>query len=195
MKLSRTILCFATVAASAVGCGSSDTSCPDGGCADSAVTVADGGLGSDAGGDGPMQWGLSRGTNDYNVTNVTVGDDGCMEKADLMSLVGMAVTVTYDEPTATISVGKLKGAPMQAAFGSGKVAGNNAPLTRDNQAGDPAGCYWHQTDMGPFALFDHDKFTVDLTETLNMFATACAAADVPMGGTCTTKFQLTFAKK
>jgi hypothetical protein len=187
MNLTKHTMLMLAVAAAAAGCGSSESSCPDGGCLDSAVTS-----GADAGSDGPALWGLSRGTNSYTITKVTIGNDGCMLGPD--ALMGMTRPVTYDEATNTISVGDQKGAPPAPSLGSGHVGANVATLSRDNNAGDAMGCYWHQTDAGSLMLFDNDKFTLDVTETDNMYSAACMAADKPGGESCTSTFQLTFVK-
>jgi hypothetical protein len=187
MKASKTIL--ALLASSALlGCGSSDNTCTDAGCPDGGGSSADTGPSAP---DGPMLWGLSRDMNNYKVTNVTVMNDGCM----LMpaALMGMAIPANYSATTNTFSLGKDFGTPAMPAFGSGTVGANMATLTRDNQAGDPTKCYWHQKDVSMMKLFDHDKFTLDVTETEDMFSAAgCTGMDAPpAGGMCTSTFQLT----
>jgi hypothetical protein len=188
MKSSKTILVL--IASSALlGCGSSDNTCTDAGC-------PDGGLGGnlDSSSDGLPLWGLSRDMNNYTVSKVTVTNDGCMSGPN--ELMGMSIPAKYDATTNTFSLGKDFGTPAMPAFGSGSVGANMATLTRDNQAGDPAKCFWHQKDVSLMKLFDNDKFTLDVTETQDMFSTAgCTGADAPpTGGTCTTTFQLTLAK-
>jgi len=190
MRIFKTIFVLFTAGAAVAGCGDSDNTCGDGGCPDG------GGLTSDAtaGGDGPMLWGLSRDMQMYNVTKVTIGNDGCGLAPN--ELLGMAIPSKYDATTNMFSFGKEFGTPAQPAFGSGKVGANMATLTRDNQAGDPAKCYWHQKDVSIMNLFDHDKFTLDVTEDEDMFSAGCTGADAPpAGGSCKTTFQLTLELK
>jgi hypothetical protein len=188
MQLIKQMLVVVVAGAAAIGCGSDDNTCGDGGC----PATYDGGLTGDGG--GTMLWGLSRGTNLYTVTAASAGaSDGCMLAAGLASLVNMKREVTYDETTMIIGVGDKKGTPAVPSFGTGKVSNNMATLTRDNQAGPSATCYWHQTNMGTLTLFAHDKFTVTTTETQNMFAAGCTGADAPpAGGMCTSTYTVTF---
>jgi hypothetical protein len=182
MRLSTTILALLASAA-LVGCGSSDNTCGDAGC-------PDGGGAGGSSGDGPMLWGLSRGMNNYTVTAVTVTSDTC--ESGVQALMGMAIPAKYDDTTTTFSLGKDFGTPPMPAFGSGKVGANMATLTRDNQAGDATKCFWHQTDNSQLTLFDHDKFTVNVTEKLDTFAPACTGPDAPpAGGSCMAVFSLT----
>jgi hypothetical protein len=189
MRVIKQMLVVVAAGAVAMGCGSDDNECGDAGCPDGSAYL-DGG----STGDGPMLWGLTRGTNDYTVTKAMAsGSDGCMLAAGLASLVGMKRPVTYDQSTQMIGVGDLKGTPPTPSFGTGKVSNNMATLMRDNQAGPSATCYWHQVNTGTLTLFNHDKFTVDTTETQNMFAAGCTGADAPpAGGTCTSTYSVTF---
>jgi hypothetical protein len=186
MNLTKHIIVGLAAAAAVAGCGSSESSCPDGGCLDAAVVS-----GADAGGDGPALWGLSRGTNNFTITNVAVTNDGCMLSPG--ELMGMARPVTYDEATNTISVGDAKGTPPAPSLGSGTVGANMATLTRMNMAGDSM-CSWNQTDTGTLTLIGNDEFTLSVTETDSMYAATCTAADKAGGDPCTSTFTLTMKK-
>jgi hypothetical protein len=164
------------LAVASASCGGDDASmCGDGGC----VT-------GDA---GPMQWGLSSGTNQYKVTAVNVMTDGCA--IDPAMVMGTTIPLTYQG--GTISLGDMKGSPAMPSLGSGPASGNTATLTRENDAGD-ATCTYHQKDVSMFELFDHDKFTLKVTETETMFSTGCGTA-IPTGGMCTSNWTWTFAKQ
>jgi hypothetical protein len=185
MNLIKRFILIGAVAVA--GCGSDDSTCGDGGCPDS------GALGADTGtaGDTAMQWGLSDMTNNFTITKVQVTSDGCnLGPAVLM---GMARPVTYNRTTATISIGDLKGTPPMPSWGTGMAAGNSATLTRDNTAGDGAACTWHQKDVSLLNLFNHDKFTLDVTEDEDTFM-GCTTPAPPASGKCTSVYQLTFEK-
>lgn len=186
MKHARNlVLAFATIAAAAsIGCGSSDETCGDAGCPDSAASTTD----------GPKLWGLSRGTNGFKITAVSGVTDGCMKGvSDLATLNTVPFPVTYTEATTIVSIGDLKGTPAQPSLGSGPVAGGMATLVRDNRTGDAtAACVWSQKDTGQFTLIGDDMFTLTVTETQSMFTAGCT--DVPAGGTCTSTWTWTMAK-
>jgi hypothetical protein len=173
--------------ASVAGCGSSDNNCDEAGCLDVSVTSYDAG-----GPDGAMQWGLSRGTNPFKITAVKdVTSDTCMTKPG--EVIGNDIAVTYDENTMFVSVGKQVGSPTMAFFGSGKVAGNKATLTRENKSGDVAPCTWDEKDVSQFELYDHDKFTLKITQNQSGFMMCGTTA--PAGGTCTSSWTWSIEKK
>jgi hypothetical protein len=189
MRLFKQTLVLLTVGVAAVGCGSSESTCPDGGCADAAVAGGD----TAVTGDGPMLWGLSRGMNDFSITAVANVKDDCM--LGVTGLVGMSLPVSYDETTMMISIGTLQGSPPGPSLGSGKVGANMATLTRDNLSGTAgAMCTWHQKDTATLKLFDHDKFTLDVVEDEDMFMN-CTSPPPPTGNKCTSTWQWTFQKK
>jgi hypothetical protein len=157
--------------------------------------VFDGGLGSgaDAGSDGPtMLWGLSRGTNQYRITDVANVSDGCA--IDPGAVLQLTLPVTYDEATAVVSIGSQKGTPPMPALGSGRVGANVAMLLRENDqtTGTPVGCIYHVKTVAYFRLIYHDKFTLDATEEESLFSTGCT--DVPAGGRCQSSWRWTFEK-
>jgi hypothetical protein len=134
--------------------------------------------------DAPMLWGLSPGARRFRVTAVDVKVDGC--KLEPALLQGLTLPVTYDDATWTLSIGNPQGSPVMPALGSGKVSANMATLVRDNL--DIAGaCSYHRRDLSRVILFDHDKFTLDVTEDQSMFGSACTP--VPMGGKCTSSWR------
>jgi hypothetical protein len=141
--------------------------------------------------DGPMSvWGLSRGSNRYRVTAIEQVSDGCALEPG--AVVGMNLPVTYDETTSVISIGNLQGTPPMPSLGAGKVAGNMALLTRDNVMDEGGACSYHRVDSGVLRLFDHDKFTLHITEGLSMFSASCTM--VPVGGGCVSSWQWTLEK-
>jgi hypothetical protein len=148
----------------AAGCGSSSPGCADGG---------------SCGDDRPRLWGLSRGMNNYQIASTVGVDDGCMARPAMRS--DVPLPVNYDETTTVVSVGAMEGTPPQPAFGSGSVAGNTATLLRENDSTDASGCTWHEKDSSKFALFDHDRFSLAVTEERSAFGAACSAP----GGSCT----------
>jgi hypothetical protein len=182
----------AAISLAAAGCGSSDDACGDGGCADSSVTP---------GPDGPMAWGLTRGTNDFLYKGISDITDGCSFKPAEPTTDGSMLTVTYDETTRKVTIGKPTGTPATAFFGSGVVAAatvNVATLMRENDVGTVgATCTWHEKVISIFTLIDHDKFTLTPTLTDSNFAATCLPADKPAGGaaTCTSTWTWTLQKK
>jgi hypothetical protein len=147
------------------------------------------GGGADAGTDATMLWGLSRGMNRYRVTAVSNVNDGCA--IEPQALLQLTLPVNYDVATMVISIGDFKGSPPMPALGSGRVASNMALLSRENQEGDGL-CSYHRKDLGYFRLFDHDRFTLDVTEELSQFTPNCQ--DVPAGGHCLSSWQWSFVK-
>jgi hypothetical protein len=141
-----------------------------------------------------MQWGLSSGTNDFNITGVSKVEDGCGIGPAVF--VGMSRPVTYT-PTpapATVSIGAPTGSPPQPSLGTGTIAGNMATLMRMNREGEAnATCFWTQTTTGMLTLIGHDEFTYDVTYTQSGIAPACTPK--PATDPCTSKWQFTFKKK
>jgi hypothetical protein len=166
------------------GACSSNSACGDADCTDGGITGTD--SGSDASG-----LFLSRGMNNYTVTGVANGNDGCMLQPDM--LLNSTFPVNFVEATQTLSVGNDKGAPAMPSFGSG-VVGTTGTLTRDNMVTDDTmtGCSWHQTDTSVFMLVGGDIFTLDVTEVEDMF-NGCGTT-APTGGMCTSTFTITLAK-
>jgi hypothetical protein len=167
----------------AVGCGSSgDTN--DGQVTDSAVT--------DAGDAGPTLYGISEGDSCFEIVTVEPGSsDGCnIGVADPVTgpnggLVGASILVNYVRvPSATLTVGK------SGALGAGTITYNMGTLTRENNPaleGTPA-CTWHQKDTSTITVTATNEFNLAGVEVQDMFATACAATDVPPGGMCTSSW-------
>jgi hypothetical protein len=156
---------------------------------------ADGGLdsGADAGSDGPtMLWGLSRGTNEYRITDVANVSDGCA--IDPGALLQLTLPVTYNESAYLISIGNLQGNPPMPALGSGRIGANMATLRRSNQqsTGAPVECTYDRTDVSYLRLFFHDKFTLDVTEEQAHFSIGCT--NVPVGERCQSSWRWTFEK-
>ena len=172
-------------------CHRAEPICADEFCA-APEDVSNGHLGGvvDAGSDAPMLWGLSRGMNRYRVIAVNNVSDGCA--IEPQAILQMTLPVNYDGNTFTISIGNVQGSPPMPALGSGRVASNMAVLVRENQEGDGL-CSYHRKDLGYLRLFDHDKFTLDVTEELSQFTPSCP--DVPTGGHCLSSWQWTFAKE
>jgi len=134
-----------------------------------------------------MLWGLSRGQNAYRVTSFTLAQDGCgLSPGDVL---GMTLPVSYDETTMIISVGKPWGTPPMPVLGAGKIAFNMAQLVRENDAAPGSACTFHEKVTGQFALFDHDKFTLDVVEEESMFSPACTS--VPVAGQCVSAWRWT----
>src|SRR5262249_18057838 len=91
----------------------------------------------------------------------------------------------------TLSVGNTQGSPAMASFGTGNV-GTTGTLMRDNMTTDNMGCTWHQKDVSMFTLIGGDIFTLQVTETEEMFAGTCTP--FTSTSTCTTVFTATFSK-
>jgi hypothetical protein len=174
------LLAFA-LAVGTLGCGGDDDSmCGDAGCA------TDGGLSTD----GPKQWGLSPGMNNFKVNSVSGVTDGC--EVDPGAIVNDSLLVNYATPT--ISVGALMGTPPTPSLGSGPASGNKATLTGDNVVGDAtATCTNRRQVTSMLELIGDDEFTLKVTETESMFSTGCGTA-VPTGGTCTSTWTWTLKK-
>jgi hypothetical protein len=190
MRLMSKMLVLAAASTVALGCGDTDSECGDGGCPDGSVTTSDAIATSDT----AMQWGLSPGTNDFNVTSVAkIETDGC--GIGPAALVGMSRPVTYSMATpATVSIGTMTGSPPQPSLGSGPIAGNMATLSRNNREGEAnATCFWTQKIDGILTLINHDEFTYDVTLTQSGIAAACSPK--PATDPCTSKWQWTFKKK
>jgi hypothetical protein len=186
------MLVVVAAGAFAVGCGSSDNTCSDAGCPDGGLSTLDTAPLSD----GPMLWGLSRGTNNFTVTGISKIKDDCMIGVE--KVVNMTLPVTYDEATMMISIGDVQGSPPGPSLGTGKVGANMATLTRDNKSGvATAACFWDQKDVSMLVLFNHDKFTLDVTENESAFAPGCTGMTPPppVTGKCTSTWQWTLEKK
>jgi hypothetical protein len=171
--------------ASLAGCGSTDNNCDEAGCLDVSVVTFDAG-----GPDGPMQWGLTRGASKFKITAVKDVTDPCGTKPG--EVISNDIDVNYDETTMTVSVGKGVGSPVMPYFGSGKVGGNKATLMRDNKSGDGTACTWDEKDVSQFELYDHDKFTLAVTQDQSGFMMCGAIA--PTGGKCTSTWTWTIEK-
>ena len=170
-----------------LGCSSSDSVCSEAGCASPSDAAR-----PDTASDGATLWGLSRGTNNYNITAVANVADGC--DLGVAAAVGSApLPVTYNDVTNVISIGKTVGSPAGPSLGSGMVGANMAVLTREYAGGDVAGCTWHQKDTSTLVLFDNDKFTLMVKEDESAFV-SCTNPPPPAGGTCTSTWTWTLAK-
>jgi hypothetical protein len=155
----------------AVGCSSSSNS--DG--------SADG-----TNGDGITLYGLTTGTNCFDVVSIAPGfNDGCGIGVD--GVVGMALPVNYAMSTATVTVGN------SGSLGAGTVTRNMGTLTRSGQTSDSMmpSCTWTQMDTSNIDITATNTFTLAVTEVQSGFATACSAATVPTGGTCTSTWTWT----
>jgi hypothetical protein len=128
---------------------------------------------------------LSRGMNNYVVTQVSGVTDGCMIHPN--SLKNMTLLVNFVESTQTLSVGTPVGSPLVASLGTG-VVGTTGTLNRVNDVTDGA-CTWHQTNVSVFTLTGGDVFTLDVTENQSNFGAQCA----PPNTTCTSTYTFTFA--
>lgn len=192
MKTNRSLIMLSALGLglAAVGCDST-SGCTDAGvCPDGGAKGGSSGLGGSngaggAGGAGPSYFKLSEGTYCFDIKAATVGTDGC--DLGIPGYVGTQVPVTYTIAGAvgTVAVGKM------GSLGAGPVNQNKGALTRENspvETGMPA-CMWHQTDMSTFELIGDWKFTVGVTETQSLFATACT--DGPPTDPCTSTFTFT----
>lgn len=190
MKLIKRMFVLAAAGVLASGCGDDDSMCGDGGCPDGAVSTVDAGAVGDAGPD-VMQWGLTEGKVEFNVTAVAKVMDGC----GLMpaSLVGMTRFVTFNRTTGAIEVGDPTGSPPEPSLGKGTIGGNMATLTRDNRGGDGMMCFWTHKLTGTILLIGHDEFNIDLSVTQSGIAPACMPK--PPTDPCTSTWQWTFKKK
>jgi len=152
---------------------------------------ADGGDASGTGGTGgAAPYGLTPGDTCFDIISVQMGstDDCGIGVADtfdpvaMTGLVGAALLVHYDMPTATVTIGK------SGSLGAGQVTFNHGTLTRDNNpmlAGKPA-CTWHQKDTSNITVTNTNEFDLAATETQDMFSSGCAAGDKPnAAGMCT----------
>jgi hypothetical protein len=128
---------------------------------------------------------LSRGMNNYVVTQVSGVTDGCAINPN--GIKNMTLLVNFVESTRMLSVGTLVGTPLQAALGTGVVAGTTGTLNRENDVTDGA-CVWHQKNVSNFTLTGGDVFTLEVTETQSAFTAPCAAANP----TCTSLYTFTF---
>jgi hypothetical protein len=177
-------LCLLSAVALWPGCSSSsDTS--------DAATDNDAATNADTASDGPPV-GLSRGINYYKVTAVTstVATDGC--ELNPNTFLNETLPANFVESTAIFSIGNPQGSPVMPSLGSGRLAGNNGTLNRENDTTDGMGCSWHQKDVSLFELTGIDVFTLDVTETQSAF-NGCPTFNPP-GGTCTSLYKLTLAK-
>jgi hypothetical protein len=174
-----------------MGCSSSDDTCDGAGC----VSSADAARADAAAPDGPMLFGLSRGMNNYNITALVIANDGCalMPPGPGTAAMPSTLPVTYNDVTTVISIGNPAGSPPVPSLGSGMVGANMATLVRENEAGDTAGCTWHQKDTGTLVLIDHDKFTLMVKEDESAFM-RCTNPPPPTGGTCTSTWTWTLQK-
>jgi hypothetical protein len=160
----------------AVGCSSSSGGA-DGG-------DASGTAGAGGGDGGVILYGLSEGTNCFDIVSVAAGsNDGCnlgvADPVASMGLVGASLPVNYVMATATVMVG------TDGSLGAGQVAFNMGTLTRSNDPTDPAmaTCMWHQTDTSQITVTVTNEFDLSVTEVESMFKAACTSP--PAGGTCT----------
>jgi hypothetical protein len=186
-------LMIAAVVGVAAGCGNSDSGCGDGGCLDSSVNpYPDGGSAYD----GPTPYALTRGTTSFKISGVSaVTSDTCGFKPG--EVVGDMLTVTYDETTQTVTIGKPVGTPATPFFGSGKVAAttvNTATLMRENDTGTGTGCTWHEKVTSTFQLYANDKFTLTPVLTDSNYSATCTATDKPGGATCMSTWTWTIEK-
>jgi len=176
----------------AAGCGNSDNGCGDGACLDSSITTPDGGGSYD----GATPYALSRGTTTFKISGVTGITDGCGFKPG--EVVGDNITVTYDDTTQTVTIGKPVGTPATPFFGSGKVAAttvNTAMMLRENDVGSAgATCTWHEKVTSIFQLYANDKFTLTPTLADSNYSAGCTAMDKPGGATCTSTWTWTVEK-
>jgi hypothetical protein len=169
-------------------CPKNDSACDDAGCPDGNDNVAVW--------DGLKLWGLSRGTSEYTIGAISGMSDGCMLLPQ--NYVGMGISVTYDEATYTLSAGDAQGTPPLARYGSGIIGASMGTLMRESeeveQNADPP-CGWHDRTVSRFMLVDHDRFTLAVTDTESMYAATCPAPGIPAGGTCTSTWTWTLARK
>jgi hypothetical protein len=133
---------------------------------------------------GMTLYGLTVGNTCFDIVSVAPGsNDGCMlgvADATGSGIVGMALPFSYDQSTATASVGTNGG------LGVGQVICNMGTLTRETSptlAAMPA-CSWHQTDTSVLHMTATNEFDLSVTEAENMFR-GCSAANTPTGGQCT----------
>lgn len=146
-----------------------------------------GGSETDSGADGPTLFALSAGDSCFDVVSIEPGsNDGCM--IGVADLVGAGILFNYDASTGVLTAG------TNGALGAGAIAFNQGTLTRDSTATDPSmtTCSWHQTDTGDVTVTATNEFDISITETENMFATACSMK--PTGGTCTSTWTWHMAK-
>jgi hypothetical protein len=155
-----------------VGCGSNTTDSLDGGNSD--VFIA--------------PFGLTGGDSCFTITDIAPGfSDGCGLGVD--KIVGTSLPLNYDGTTAIVTLG------TQGSLGGGAISSNQGTLVRDNNPTiDGTTCTYHQTDTSLLQMTADNAFTVTVTETQSTFGATCAAADVPVGGTCTSTWKWTMAK-
>jgi hypothetical protein len=168
----KLILALALMAAPAIiGCGSNTEE-----------TVDSGTPGADAG-----LFGLSAGDNCYTVTAIATGyADGCDLGVEM--LVTQSLPLKYTAATATVELG------TEGSLGGGVIANNVGTLVRDGDTSFDATCTLHQTDTTQLTMIANNMFTVTVTEVQSNFGTGCAAADVPVGGTCTSTWTWTMTR-
>jgi hypothetical protein len=169
----KLIFAFALMAAPAlVGCGSNTTESLDSGTSDAGITL----------------FGLSAGDNCYTITDIAPGfSDGCM--LGVNTLVGQSLPMNYTSASATVQLG------TDGSLGGGVIANNQGQLVRDGYPTlSGTTCAFHQTDTSLMQLTANNVFSVTVTETESSFGTTCAAADVPVGGTCTSTWTWTMSK-
>jgi hypothetical protein len=168
------ILALALVAAPVLGgCGSNTTESLDSGTSDTA---------------GITPFGLTGGDSCFTITDIAPGfSDGCALGVD--KLVYQSLPMNYDGTTAIATLG------TQGSLGGGAISNNLGTLVRDNYPIiDGTTCTYHQTDNTQLQMTADNAFTVTVTETQSTFGATCAAADVPVGGTCTSTWKWTMAK-
>jgi hypothetical protein len=127
---------------------------------------------------------LSRGMNNYVVTNVTNVTDNCM--VDPMGVKNMTLLVNFVESTQMLSVGTPVGVPLQASLGTG-VVGTTGTLNRENDVTDGT-CTWHQKNVSLFTLTGGDVFTLQVTENQSAFTATCTPPNTPCMSTYTFTF-------
>jgi hypothetical protein len=190
MRLMSKMLFLAAASTVAIGCGSEDSMCGDGGCPDGAVTAGDVGTTADV----AMQWGLSPGKNDFNITAIGKVEDGCGIMPAMAVGMSRPVTYTMTPAPATVAIGDPTGSPPQPSLGQGPIAGNMATLSRMNREGEAnATCFWTQKTDAILTLIGHDEFTYDVTYMQSGIAAGCTPK--PATDPCTSKWQFTFKKK
>jgi hypothetical protein len=189
MKLSRNLYVTSAAAllagALSASCSSS-SDCSDGGtCTTDSAGGSDGGGGGGSGGASGL-FGITEGTYCFKITAIDPGAvDGC--DIQVATQVGNYLPVQYTMATAMLTVG------TDGSLGGGPIASNKGTLSRDNNpaAMDMPTCTWHQTDTTMITVTAENMFTASVVEKEEMFATACAAANVPTGGMCTSSWTWT----
>jgi hypothetical protein len=172
------------------GCGSSESSCPDGGCLD-AAPVTD----TAPSGDALKLYTLASGS--YTVVSASMVMDGCKIGVDKtvadMGVIGASFPLTLDNTTGQTTLGNLQGNPMVYSLGSGKIGANMGTLSMETDitAEAPSMCKLHRKVDSVLTLTGDLQFNLAVTRTDSMRTNCPEPLPDP---TCTSTFTWSFVK-